>query len=125
MMVENSYSHVPVLDEHGKVIGVFSESTMLEMSKADAGGAVPDTMRDIAAFLPMEKHSADVFKFVPKNDAVLHLRQLCDEALGKRERIGMFFVTENGREVEPLLGILTVWDIAGVVDMNDKTESHN
>lgn len=124
-MVENSYSHVPVLDEHGKVIGVFSESTMLEMSKADAGGAVPDTMRDIAAFLPMEKHSADVFKFVPKNDAVLHLRQLCDEALGKRERIGMFFVTENGREVEPLLGILTVWDIAGVVDMNDKTESHN
>ena len=38
------------------------------------------------------------------------------DALKKRERIGMFFVTENGKKAEPLIGILTVWDIAGVPD---------
>lgn len=118
-MVKNSYSHVPVLDTGGKVTGVFSESTMLEMSKTDIGNLAQATIRDIAEFLPMEKHTADVFKFVPKNDAVLHLRQLCDEALKKRKRIGMFFVTENGKSDEPLLGILTVWDIAGALDLND------
>ena len=117
-MVKNSYSHVPVVDANGKVVGVFSESTLLEMGKADKGNAMPVNMRDIAEHLPLEKHTADVFKFVPKNDAVLHLRKLCDEALKQRERIGMFFVTRNGRFDEPLLGILTVWDIAGTLDVN-------
>lgn len=114
-MVKNSYSHVPVLDEKGKVIGVFSESTMLEMNRS--GNDAPATMRDIAVFLQMKNHTADVFMFVPKDDPILHLRHLCDNALKKRERIGMFFVTENGRENESLLGILTVWDIAGASDM--------
>ena len=118
-MIKNSFSHVPVLDEKGCVVGVFSESTMLEVGKAGIGDSNATTMRDISAFLPMKKHTADVFRFVPNNDVILHLRQLCDDALKKRERIGMFFVTENGAEKEPLLGILTVWDIAGA--MNEKS----
>lgn len=117
-MVKNCYSHVPVIDMDGKIIGVFSESTMLEMNKAGIRSGESAVMRDVAEFLPLAKHTADVFKFVPKNDAVLHLRRLCDEAIKKRERIGMFFVTENGRDDESLLGILTVWDIAGISDMS-------
>ena len=116
-MLEKVFSHVPVLDSDDCVIGVFSESTMLEMSKAgiqDEGNA---TLGDVSQFLPCDKHTAEVFKFVPKNDPIAHLRHLCAEALGNHERIGMFFVTENGKEDEPLLGILTVWDIAGVADV--------
>ena len=119
VMLEKVFSHVPILDVDGKVLGVFSESTMLEINKAEYNNTILVTMRDIADFLPMDKHTADVFMFVPRNDAVLHLRQLCDEALRKRQRIGMFFVTETGKSDEPLLGILTVWDIAGASDVND------
>ncbi len=117
-MLENSYSHIPVLDPDGRVVGVFSESTLLEINKVGICDTVPTTMRDIVDFLPTEKHKADVFRFVPRNDAVLHLRQLCEEALNRGERIGMFFVTENGGEDEPLCGILTVWDIASVADLS-------
>lgn len=117
-MLENVFSHVPVLNAGGRVIGVFSESTMLEMSKMGIRDNGTVTLGDIVQFLPCDKHTAEVFRFVPRNDPIAHLRCLCAEALNKRERIGMFFVTENGKEDEPLRGILTVWDIAGVVDLS-------
>ena len=117
VMLKNVYSHVPVLDESGKVVGVFSESTMLEMSKSGIGSIKGKLIRDIAEFLPLDRHTADVFRFVPKNDPIAHLRYLCAEALESRERIGMIFVTANGSSDESLLGIITVWDIAGVSDV--------
>ena len=119
-MLTNVYSHVPVLDSDDKVLGVFSESTMLEMNKAGIRDDGKTTLSAVAEFLPCDRHTAEVFRFVPKNDSVVHIRHLCAEALQKYERIGMFFVTENGKEDEPLLGILTVWDVAGVSDMTNQ-----
>ena len=118
VMLEKVYSHVPVLDVSGRVVGVFSESTMLEMEKSGIRNDGATRIGDIAAFLPLEKHTAEVFRFVPRSDPIAHLRHLCAEALEKHERIGMIFVTENGQLDEPLLGILTVWDIAGVSDVS-------
>ena len=117
-MLVKVFSHVPVLDSDDRVIGVFSESTMLEMSKAGIRDDGSTTLGDIYQFLPCDKHTAEVFRFVPKNDPIAHLRHLCAEALSKDERIGMFFVTENGKADESLCGILTVWDIAGVADLS-------
>ena len=120
-MLTKVFSHVPVLDPDDKLIGVFSESTMLEMSKAGITDDGTVTMKDVERFLDVEKHTAEVFRFVPKNDSIAHLRYLCAEALEKHERIGMFFVTQNGKKDESLLGILTVWDIAGISDvLSDK-----
>ena len=122
VMLKNVYSHVPVLDGNGKVVGVFSESTLLEMSKSGIGRVEGMLIRDIAEILPLERHTADVFRFVPKNDSLAHLRYLCAEALENRERIGMIFVTANGKPDESLFGILTVWDIAGVSDVLNPME---
>ena len=122
VMLKNVYSHVPVLDGNGRVVGVFSESTLLEMSKSGIGCVAGKRIRDIAEFLPLERHAADVFRFVPRNDPIAHLRYFCAEALENRERIGMIFVTANGRPGESLFGILTVWDIAGVSDVLNPME---
>ena len=120
VMLEKVYSHVPVLDADGKVIGVFSESTTLEMRKTGVGNGKSATMRDVAVFLPLDRHTAEVFRFVPKNDPIAHLRYLCADALKKGERIGMFIVTETGTTDEPLLGVLTVWDVAGIAECNHR-----
>ena len=122
-MLKNVYSHVPVLDERDKVLGVFSESTMLEMSNAGISNGGDCLLRDVTRFLPCDKHTAEVFRFVPFNDPIAHLRSLFAEALAKHERIGMIFVTKNGRADEPLFGIITVWDIAGVSDVMSDTTS--
>ena len=120
VMLDKVFSHVPVLDANGRVVGVFSESTMLQIDKAGIRNDGTMRMCDIAAFLPMERHTAEVFRFAPRNDSIAHLRHLCADALEKHERIGIIFVTENGRPDEPLLGILTVWDIAGVTGANSE-----
>jgi predicted transcriptional regulator len=123
VMLEKVYSHVPVVDAHGRVVGVFSESTMLEVSNNKIGVDENTTLKMISRFLPCDRHTAEVFRFVPKNDSIAHIRHLCAEALQKHERIGMFFVTENGNANESLLGILTVWDVAGVSDLSRGSSS--
>lgn len=120
VMLEKVYSHVPVLDEDGKVTGVFSESTLLEIRKTGVGDEKSAIMRDVDAFLSVDRHTAEVFRFVSKNDPISHLRYLCADALKKGERIGMFIVTEKGTPDEPLLGILTVWDVAGIAECNHR-----
>lgn len=35
------------------------------------------------------------------------------QGLKIRSRVGAIFVTENGKQYEGLLGLLTAWDIAG------------
>ena len=115
-MVKNVFSHVPVLDEHDKVIGVFSESTMLEMHKSGWTHKNTAKVKSISDLLPIAQHKADEFLFVAKDAPVSQLRRLTAESLERGKRIGMFLVTETGCEDEPLFGILTVWDLVGVSD---------
>ena len=117
-MVKRGYSHIPVMDEKGKVIGVFSESTMMDGWRAKICSADALTMKDIANLLPIENHKVDVFRFVSKCSTAASLKKMCEESIQNGDRIGLFFVTEHGKSDEPLLGILTVWDIAGVSDLS-------
>ena len=117
-MMENGFSHIPVLGKRRKVIGVFSESTMMEVWRSDLEFSNVKLIRDVIEFLPTKRHKTDDFLFVSKNVTAASLRQMCDESLKREERIGMIFVTENGKEEEPLLGIFTVWDIARVFDLS-------
>lgn len=114
-MIDMKYSHVPVLDNTGRVIGVFSESTGLELERLGIGHTDARlVIDDFRAYLPVDRHRVDAFHFVARTETVAHLRQICAAAVKKRERIGMFFVTRSGDQNEPLEGILTVWDIAGI-----------
>lgn len=115
-MVKCVYSHVPVLDDQNKVIGVFSESTMLEMHKSGWTHKNTAKVKSINDLVPIGRHKADVFPVVAMSTPVSYLRRLTSEALAAGKRIGLFLVTENGQEDEPLAGILTVWDLAGVSD---------
>jgi CBS domain-containing protein len=123
-MVVKGISHVPVLDEEGKVIGIFSESTMMEAWKAKLNCPKAATMNGLADLLPMDKHKLDVFEFVPQNASAAGLWNTYKESLENDKRIGLFLVTENGNKNEPLLGIATAWDVAEALDEkgNDNKE---
>ena len=124
-MNEGGYSHVPVLNGDGKVIGVFSESTMLEAWKANIRCTEAATMNVLAKILPIDNHKMDVFGFVPKDATAASLQKIYKESFENNERIGLIFVTETGRQDEPLLGITTVWDIAESLDTEDGEGKHH
>ena len=62
-------------------------------------------------FLPVERHIMDKFQFVAESVTVAHLRKIHADAAKRDERIGLVIVTKSGNEDEPLLGLLTIWDI--------------
>ena len=121
-MMDERISHAPVLDEGGKVIGMFSESTMMKVWRANIRLGHKATMRKLSKLISLDgdksqdKYKVDVFEFVSKESTAASLQQTFQTALENDKRIGLFLVTENGDKNEPLLGITTAWDIAEVLD---------
>lgn len=112
-MVERSFTYVPVLEDD-RVAGVFSENTLLSYVSSDTvvGIDTDDTFSALEALLPLGKHDSEMFGFVAMDDPISTVVDLFLKAMERGERLGMLFVTANGREGEKLLGILTAWDMA-------------
>ena len=115
-MTANRISHVPVLDEEGRVIGVFSESTMMEAWKAKLSCMATSTISVLDSLLPTDKHKVDEFLFVSKRATAAGLWKIHKESLENDRRIGLFLITENGKPNEALLGVATIWDVAEALD---------
>ncbi len=114
-MLEKKFSHVPILKDD-RVVGAFSESILLRCLVESKTFSVDDSMRfsDLERYLPLENHVSEVFRFVGRNAYAADVADMFDRADRSEDRIGMVFVTENGKASERLLGIITAWDIAAM-----------
>lgn len=113
-MDDHVFTHVPVLDNDDRMIGVFSENSLLSYLADNGEGIITKDMKieDIREFLPLKAHRGESFVFVSRNTPLSKIYEIFNEAIQVRQRIGMVFVTQNGRESEKLLGIITAWDLA-------------
>ncbi len=112
-MASNSYAHVPILQD-GRVVGVFSESTVLAYMNTDEAAEITeeDTFEKVRDLLPLDRHVSEKFAFVSESVLATDIADLFQDALKRRERLCMVFVTANGKQREKLLGIITAWDMA-------------
>lgn len=115
-MAEKSYTHVPIL-ENGRVIGAFSENTLLSYIMRDEIVSIEDgdTFEIFADLLPLGNHASESFCFVAQNELSDELAAQFLKSIQDGERLGMAFVTANGSSKESLLGIVTAWDIAAIL----------
>lgn len=113
-MHEHGYTHVPIL-ERGRVIGVFSENTIFSCVLDETLGMLSGSTRfsDLGAYLPLSARPKQRFAFVPRNGSIYASERLLRESFDRGQRLDMLFVTENGREQERVLGLLTPWDVLG------------
>lgn len=115
-MEERAFTHVPILDDK-RVVGVFSENTLLsymirnEISLIDGS----TTFGDIADLLPVEAHASETFDFIARDALAADVSAAFQEAFKNGERLGMLFITANGKSSECLLGIITAWDAAALL----------
>ncbi len=118
-MSEKVYTHIPILDDEKKLLGVFSENTIfsylldeeiIEISKEM-------TFEELKSYLDINNHISEIFKFTKRNTNIFELKKIFEQELNERNRIGMVFITQNGTPNEPILGIITPWDIAGLNDV--------
>ena len=115
-MYKRAFSHMPILED-GKVVGVFSGSSLMNcvlykhiMFSGDL------KFRDIKDTFTFDQHPSETFRFVSRDTLVSDISDMFDETLQQEERIGMIFVTENGKSDEELLGIITAWDVAASIN---------
>jgi CBS domain-containing protein len=112
-MDENIFTHVPVI-ENDRMIGVFSENTLLSYLAESGEAIITKDMKisDLKEFLPLKAHHGESFVFIARNKPLSEIYGTFNDAIQVRRRIGMMFVTQNGKPDEKLLGIITAWDLA-------------
>ena len=115
VMAKRLFSYVPILDEQKHVIGIFSENTVfLYLTRNEICAVDSNTkISEFAEFTPVRQHANEYFEFVGRNATLAAVKDLFGTGLVERKRLGAVFITENGKENEAILGMVTAWDVAG------------
>ena len=114
VMIEKVYTHIPIF-ENDKLVGVFSENTLLDIVNKESGIVInKDTrFKEIQEYLKIENHSSEEFKFISRNKNIYDIEDIFKDYFTRNKRLGCVYITENGKENEKILGMLTAWDIFG------------
>lgn len=110
-MEGRGFSHVPVACE-GRFAGVFSVSTVFSYALDERTLPLPEEMRirDFGSLLGIDRHMTERFLFVDERATYYDLKREFEQAGRKAKRLAAVFITGNGGQDEPLLGIVTPWD---------------
>ncbi len=111
-MRERRYTHVPIL-ENGRVVGVFDENSLFNYVADNGLVDVDDKLKfkDIKQYLSLEDRELESFIFIKSSLYVEEIEDIFQKNFNQKKRIGVAFVTNNGRPDEPLQGLITPWDI--------------
>ncbi|NLC67536.1 MAG: CBS domain-containing protein [Clostridiaceae bacterium] len=114
-MSKKSFTHVPVIED-GKLIGVFSENTIFSFIVNNRNVIIDDEfkIKDFIDFIPINNHCSECFLFRPRNITVIEIVEVFKNDLIGSKRIAAVFITNNGREDEKILGLITPWDVITV-----------
>lgn len=113
-MDEKAITHLPIVDEGGKVVGVFSRSTLFDAFRRTKTLSLDSsyTLKDIREDILLQGHSNEDFFFVPKRMNVLTAFKMILKKKAHDKTVGLLFVTENGKQSEKLLGVISAMDLA-------------
>lgn len=114
IMVKKSFSHVPVLYDD-RIVGIFSESTFFSyVSKNEDIAFSRDTLiGDFKDYIDVNGNVSEYYQFVEKGTLLIDVEEMFQGNLKDNKRLAVVFITENGKQNERLLGLVTVWDLAG------------
>ena len=112
-MLQAGYSHLPILDEREAVIGVFNEAAMFDYLWAEIETIVGRQMQisEILSHCRLDVVRTESFKFVKPSTPIDDLVETFLYLESPTSRLGAAFVTASGKKTEPLLGMLTPWDV--------------
>ena len=114
VMIEKVYTHIPIF-ENDVLVGVFSENTLLDIVNKESAILIgkDTTFRAFQDYLKIENHSSEEFKFISRNKNIYDIEDIFKDYFTRNKRLGCVYITENGKENEKILGMLTAWDIFG------------
>ncbi len=111
-MKDRGYSHVPVID-YGKFVGMFSVSTPFAhaLENPSKGIGTDSRIGDFGRWLEIDEHPTERFEFMARDTDLNVVRKAFDTVGSDRKRLAMTMITENDRQNETILGVITPWDV--------------
>lgn len=109
-MKNNSLSHLPIMKD-GKVVGVFSRSTVFDYLSSGKNLKADMTMIDFSDVTGLSKHHAESFVFVSKKTRINAIYSYLVKREVHEKNVALVFVTQNGKKEEDIYGIITSTDL--------------
>lgn len=111
-MSKNGFSHVPIM-EGGRIIGVFSVGSLFSYLERQGLDALSNRARfeQIHDAFGADRHGAERYRFMPENATIYQVRAAFEERSERNSRLSAVFITKNGSQDEPLIAMLTPWDV--------------
>ncbi len=112
-MMEKNYTHIPIYNNN-KLVGIFSERVLFNYLYENKIIEIDDNtlFSEIEDFISLN-NSKEIIKFADRNRLY---DDVCLEFINefkKGSKLSCVLVTQNGKEDEKIIGILTAWDILG------------
>jgi len=117
-MGERKFTHVPVVDKEGKFVGVISESVVVQWTSECLRSKVKEKMaketkvQDIMSLI--KEPITNYWAFVPMKADGYSILKLFQDYIDRNQRLGVIFVTRNGKNDEKIMGIITAWDLGRI-----------
>lgn len=115
-----TYTHVPVYNNNTekKLVGIFSENTIFSyLCSKSSVHITPNTLiKEFSEFLPLDDHINEYFSFVPTSTHLSEIEELFRYSLRNNKLLAAVYFTKNGNREEPILAMMTHWDI--IIDTN-------
>ncbi len=112
-MTYHSLSHLPILDEDGCVIGIFSRNSLFDYYSMNETISFDSKTKisEMNEFLSIDDHLNEQFLFVGKTKRVDEVYPILFKKKEHDRNISLLLVTEHGRSSEKLLGVITSTDL--------------
>jgi len=113
VMKRDGFSHLPILDEHDAVIGVFNEAAVFYHLWAEPARIIERDMRveDVLPHCRLDAGHTETFQFVRPGTLLDDLVGMFVAPISRTTRLGAAFVTASGKDTEPLQRMITPWDV--------------
>jgi len=111
VMKYNAYSHVPVYDSQNKFVGVLSESNICYRLAKQFERLDHNLQGFKISDIPLE-HGLSHYMFVSKKTNIYQIDQIFTLKKTQKKRLWAIFITNKGKEQEPILGVITAGDVA-------------
>lgn len=107
-MRKNGYSHVPV-EERGGIVAMLSIKAIFDYI-ADNG---PDGLDENTRISQLGEHIriSNRYLFLPEHASVMEVRNAFNRRIERNGRLSAVFITKTGAPEEPLICMLTPWDV--------------
>jgi len=109
MMAKNLYTHVPII-QGSKFIGIFSENTLLRLT-VDNKNIDKLKIKDIQSYLKATE-GTDAYEFLAADADFYKVHKLFQKYIDKNKRLGVIFLTNDGKKSGKIKGLITAWDLS-------------